>query len=252
MHARTLQRKSLDLTTARNALFRLMLTLAATCHTLAGSEARASTLTLDFEGLPHLSWINEYYNGGQSSTGETGPDLGVSFVNETMRIFARDQSLDAFSNNPSGTNIFSYDPKFANPPSVLVPGGFTGVSFYYSSFGEFSVSAFGANGLLGEWTFSAQHDDGCSDSLYCNWSYAEILFSGTGTTLTFNNSGGGFDDLTFVLPDEETPPGTPVPEPSPLALMSASLGLAAWVRSRRAPCPWLMRKSLAPRGVPFF
>lgn len=205
------------------ALHNFMATIFGLC-TL--TSANAETITLDFEYLPNFSWVDEYYNGGESSTGEIGPDYGVSFVNETMRIFSSDAIPGLFSNNPSGTNIISYDPRFENTPSMIVEGGFTGLSFYYSASGPFSIGVVDADlQVLGYYTFAAQRQDGCSDSFSCNWSLATLDFQGIARSLYFHDAAnGGYDDFTFTLPGDPT--GNTIPEPAQWVMLIAGFGLA--------------------------
>ncbi len=232
----------------RNAFGKFkQITIAATLAAgMVSNAALAETVTLDFENMQYLSWVNEYYNGGTNSVGESGPGYGVSFINETMRIYSADEILGLFSNNPSGKNIITYDPRFANGPSLSVEGGFAGASFYYSATGEFSVGIVDADFLsLGLWTFSAQHNaDGCSDTYLCNWSLATLEFEGVGKYMFFLNAGSaGYDDLSFILPGT-TPPGGAVPEPAQWLMLIAGFGLAGTALRRRRPYETLSREAL--------
>jgi hypothetical protein len=146
-------------------------------------------------------------------------------VNETMRIFSSVTVPGLFSNNPSGDKVVSYDPRYANSLSLIVAGGFTGASFYYSASGEFSVGVIDKDfNNLGFYTFTAQRQDGCNESFACNWSLATLDFTGVGAQIYFlGAANSAYDDFTFTLPG--APPTGGVPEPAQWAMLIAGFGL---------------------------
>jgi hypothetical protein len=84
--------------------------------TISISSAPAATISIDFEGPS--GFVNNYYNGGTDSTGASGPNLGVSFLDFLVDgddIFF----ITQFPNN-FATNAFL--------AFMDVPAGFTALS----------------------------------------------------------------------------------------------------------------------------
>ena len=99
--------------------------LAAVAQGVAVNSAQGA-FTVDFDAVPTNDFVNGFYNGGTSSGGASGPNLGVDFLAGdwfTPTNFGQtSQPNSAFSQSGSG--------------SVNVAAGFT--SQFGFTYGEFS------------------------------------------------------------------------------------------------------------------
>jgi hypothetical protein len=207
----------------------------------ASSAAHASIITLDFEGIGDSASINEFYNGGTDSSGNSGTDYDISFgTNALGLIDADDGGSGNFANEPSGSTAMF----FLTGSATLnyTPGFDTGFSFFYSSSEAVSVFVYdGLNAtgnLLTTIDLTAQSNAnscvGDPNGSYCNWTAVGETFAGTAFSIDF---GGGvnsvaYDDITFGSADAGAG-STDVPEPAGILLMSLGLGLLARNRIRQ-------------------
>lgn len=171
----------------------------------------ASPIVLDFEGLPNLSAVGNYYNGG------AGTNYGVEFSGDTLAAIDQDAGGDGnFANEPSPSTImFFLD---SNNAILNLAAGFdTGFSFFYSSSTEASVNVYdGVNAtgnLLASIILSAQAFEGCAGDPtgdFCNWSAVGVDFAGIAKSIDFSGTANytGFDNITF---GSATPSTVPVP-----------------------------------------
>lgn len=197
----------------------------------------AAIIVLDFEGLPNLAAVGDFYNGGPPAG---GTNYGVSFSPATLAIIDADAGGSGnFANEPSpNTIMFFLD---ANNAILTLAAGFdTGFSFFYTSSVATTVTVYdGLNGtgnVLGTLVLSAQHTDNCTGDptgTFCNWTAVGVLFAGIAKSIDFGGTANqtGFDNITFGTDR----PGNGAPEPGTLALMAlgfAALGVGA--RRRKA------------------
>jgi hypothetical protein len=207
--------------------------IAALCGaiTLVSASASAAPITLTFEGVGDQAAVNDFYNGGTDSMGNSGTNYGVSFNNTSLGIIDSDAGgTGNIANEPSpNTVLFFLD---SNSATLNYAAGFTtGFSFFYTSSTDATVnvwSGLNATGvLLGQVTVSAQFNDSCSgdpNGSFCNWTAAGVLFDGTAMSIDFGGTANqtAYDNITFG----SDKPGTPgVPEPANWALMLAGFGL---------------------------
>jgi hypothetical protein len=219
---------------------------------LAATTANASgVIDLTFEGInstyPNTggyAFINDFYNGGMSSDGTTGPNFGIVFSLNAQAICLNSTSVTCSNTSKGGLG----DPNsqegglfFLSGTSTFmdIAAGFTtGFSLNYASVSDSgSVSVFsgldGTGTLLG--TLNLNPDaSGCSaySAAFCPFSAAGVNFAGTAKSIEFSGVANEivFDDVTF---GSSTPGG--VPEPSTWALMMvglAGLGIAARRRAK--------------------
>jgi hypothetical protein len=206
---------------------------------LAGTTtlANATITVLDFEGIGDLAAINDFYNGGTDSDGNSGTNYGIQFSPNTLGIIDEDAGgTGNFANEPSpDTVMFWLDDTDA---IMNVPAGFdTGFSFFYSSSTAASVSVYDeldATGtLLGTIDLVAQGFDDCTGDPtgdFCNWTPIGVAFAGTAKSIDFGGTANrtGYDDVTF---GSDIPDPSPNPEPATLALLG--LGIAGLAHQRR-------------------
>jgi len=201
---------------------------------LAAFMAPASaSFTLDFEGVGDLAAINEFYNGGTDSKGNSGTNYNVSF--------APGGALGVIDSDKGGSfNGDAYSPKtamiFLTSAAVLnYAAGFdTGFSFQYATpntAGKVSVySGLDATGtLLGSIDLPINGPGVGPGGIYSNWSVGALGFAGTAMSIDFSGTANyiAYDDVTFG----SVTPG--VPEPSTYAMLALGLAGVGFVARRR-------------------
>jgi hypothetical protein len=201
--------------------------------------ARASVITLTFEGLGNFEAVGNYYIGGFGGSGSgPGPNYGVVFSPNALALIDKDAGgTGNFGGEPSPSTAMY----FAQGAEAVmsVPAGFTtGFSFFYSSpFFSGWVTVYdgiGATGnVLATLTLPSTPFNGAPDptGLYSPFVPIGVAFTGTAKSVAFGGVGGFivFDDITF---GSGTPTGV-IPEPGTFALIAAGLASAGLLRRRR-------------------
>ncbi|MGB3727584.1 MAG: PEP-CTERM sorting domain-containing protein [Glaciecola sp.] len=206
---------------------------------MAGANATASVIVLDFEGIGAGANINDFYNGGLDSFGNSGVDYGIAFQDA---IACKDADAEGggncnSANEPSGeTGMIFLD---NNSAILSLASGFdTGLSFFYTSATAGTVSVYdevGASGnLLGSVSFGVNFNTNCSGDptgTFCNWDIASIAFSGIAKSIDFGGTANQviYDDITFGSVD----PGNNNNVSSPGSLALLGLGIFGVAASRR-------------------
>ena len=214
-------------------------------------SAGASTIDLTFENIaPYPNgnnvFIENFYNGGTSSIGTSGPNYGISFPDNALLICLNTIGTSCSNTSRGGQG----DPNsqlgalfFLTGSSTYLndPAGFTtGFSFNYTAVnvgGSIQVYS-GLNGtgtLLASLTLPTTTSGPCESygAGFCPFFPIGVTFAGTAESINFGGTANQivFDDVTFGSP---TPgPGPSVPEPSSLAIFgSGMVGLAGLLRRR--------------------
>ena len=223
--------------------------LALALSLIGASTAFADTVVLNFEGIaPYPNdnnvLIQNFYNGGTSSIGTSGPNYGISFSSNALLICLNTPGV-ACSNTSrggqgdpssqegalfflSGSNTFMDD-----------PGGFTtGFSLFYSAISEpGSLSVFsgldGTGTLLATLALPTTTSD-CPSTYaagFCPFVPVGVSFSGTAESISFAGVANQivFDDVTFG----SATPGNPTPEPSTLVMLLTGAGTGVGLLRRR-------------------
>ena len=210
-------------------------------------SAGAAVIDLTFEGIntyPHSNndQILEFYNGGFSSVGTTGPNYGVSFPTNALNICLND--LNTICSNTSRGGLGDPNSQLGalfflsgSNTYVNVAAGFTtGFAFNYTAIGVGgTVNVWsGLNGtgsLLASLVLPVTTSGPCAgyNAGFCPFFPVGVAFSGTAMSIDFGGVANQivFDDVTFGSSQVGTP------EPSSLLLLgSGVLGLAGMIRRK--------------------
>lgn len=213
------------------------LLLGAAMAVATASSANAAAVVLDFEGVGNGAAINNFYNGGTDSQGNSGTNYGVGFSPATLGVIDADAGGSGnFANEPSSKTIMYF--LDANNAILNYAAGFTtGFSFFYSSSTAATVNVYdGLNAtgnLLGSLNLVSQYNDNCvgdPSGPFCNWTAVGVAFGGAAMSIDFGGTANqtGFDNVTFG----SDRPGA-IPEPATWAMMITGFGMAGAVLRRR-------------------
>lgn len=223
--------------------------LAMILSIFLSSPSFANVIYLDFEGIesyPHSSGVNiaEYYNGGAASNGRIGPNLGVSFGQDTFLLCLNTPGVDCsavsrggFGPPASQRNAFF----FMFQDVINIPAGFdTGLAFAYANpfWDGASLTLYdGVNrtgNLLATFALPLTPDDQCDPLIsggarFCPFVIQSFAFRGIARSIFANLDNLVFDDLTLG----STQIGGGVPEPASWAMMIAGFGFVGAAARRR-------------------
>ena len=215
---------------------------------LAAASAQAAVVTLNFEGVaPYPNGnnvlVNNFYNGGTSSAGLTGPNLGVAFSGDVLLLCLNTVGTSCSNTSKGGLGVAGSDKGaiyfLSGNPIMNVAAGFdTGFSGVFSA--PFTPgttvkvwSELNAGGsLLASLTLGTTTAAGCSIAgQYCPFENFSLAFAGIGKSVQFGGTLNQqvFDDLTFG----SITPGGAVPEPASWAMLIAGFGLVGATQRRR-------------------
>lgn len=222
---------------------------AAVAWILPLATAHATVIDLTFEGVngtypSGYAQILEFYNGGTSSDGTSGPNYGISFPSNALAICLNTPGTSCSNTSRGGLGdpnsqlgalfFLSGGNTFLN----LASGFDTGFSFNYVAINNpGGVDVF--SGLDGTGTLLAHLDipttpSGCTGlGGFCPFFPIGVAFAGTAQSISFAGVANQivFDDITF---GSVTPGPNEVPEPGTLALFAMGLaGLAGMMRGRK-------------------
>jgi hypothetical protein len=223
--------------------FALAACAAAICCLSVQANA---TAILTFEGVGSFAAVNNFYNGGTDSLGNSGVNLGVSFTPDSIGLISDAGGGGGnFEGNPSGVTALIFTDDTGNTMDVLA-GFVTGLSFYYASGLPGSVSVWsgldGTGTQLGSLSLSANNQDHCAPdatTVYCSWDPVGIAFLGTAQSVIFSAQHDylAVDDINIgsaVADQAQLPITAPVPEPASLVMLAGGLAALGFARSRKA------------------
>ena len=210
---------------------------------LVASVSYATTV-LTFEGVGNLAAVNDFYNGGTDSAGNSGINYGINFSDTSLGVIDSDDGGSGnIANEPSADTVLFF--LSGGAATMNVAAGFdTGFSFYYSANANDTFvnvwSGLNSTGtLLATLNLSLNYnDDGCTGDptgAYCHWDPIGVSFAGIAHSVDFGVTANyvGFDNVT--LGSATAGGGTPVPEPAALGVFGLGvllIGLFAGLRRR--------------------
>jgi hypothetical protein len=208
--------------------------IASAVAVFAPGSAKAFVL-LDYEGIGNGANINNFYNGGTDSQGNSGINYGVTFSQSALGLIAIDAGGNGnFANEPSPSTIMYF---LDASPYMNYTSGFTQFSTFYSTdtagaFLEFFTGANGNGISLGTLSLAINNPGTppCSDGVFCNFTSASIILSGTAQSVAFLGTADqiGYDNTMF---NPQLAPNS-VPGPLPILGVAAAFGFSRKLRKR--------------------
>lgn len=190
------------------------LILVAVAALSISTAAHAANVVVNFDAVPTGDFVNGFYNGGTSSSGASGTNLGVNFARLRTLTGAGETTPPNFLLN------------FGEQGLIDTSFGFTGFTFNAGFFLPGTVSIF--SGVGGTGTLLGSLSGILGDPTA--FTRQTIAFNGVGRSITIvgPSSSLGFDDITFTLASGG------VPEPATWALMLIGFGMVGGaMRARR-------------------
>lgn len=218
-------------------IYNLLAIAVATFGMASVTEAAVTVLT--FEGIGNTASINDFYNGGTDSAGNSGTNYGINFSSASLGLIDSDAGgTGNFANEPSASTIAFF--QSGSAATMNVAAGFdTGFSFYYTAFQDAFVTVY--SGLNSTGTILATlplltnfNSGGCvgdPTGQACHWDAVGVSFLGTAHSVDFGGvaNQAGFDNITLG----SNTPGSGTPEPATWALMIGGFGLVGAAARRR-------------------
>lgn len=197
------------------------LLMAAVAALSFSSAAHAATVAINFDAVPTGDFVNGFYSGGTSSSGATGPNLGVTFARLRTLTGAGETSRPNFLVN------------FGEQGQIDTSFSFTGLAFNAGFFLPGTVSVFSGPGGTGTLLGSLTGVLG-NTSLFTR---QVVAFNGLGRSVTIvgPSSSLGFDDFSFTLAGG-------VPEPATWLMMGFGFAMIGSAVRRRKPARVYMRR----------
>ena len=211
----------------------LFMAPAAALAFMLAAPAQADVVVLDFEGISDLASVNDFYNGGTDSVGNSGANYGINFSTTSLVVVDIDAGGSGnFANEPSSSTALFF--LSGGAATMNVAAGFTtGFSFFYAGNASDAGSVVVYDGLNGTGNILATlalvpNGGQCAGDPngfpFCNFSPFGVEFDGTAMSVDFAGVANqiAFDNITLG----SAVPGNPaVPEPATWAMMIMGFGL---------------------------
>ncbi|MEM8780570.1 MAG: PEP-CTERM sorting domain-containing protein [Cyanobacteria bacterium P01_G01_bin.49] len=213
-----------------------LLILSGVATTFVSLPAFADVTVLDFENIaPYPNgnnvFVQNYYNGGTSSIGTSGTNLGVGFSDNALLICLNTPGVTCSNTSKGGLgNLDSQQGALfflsGSETFLNFEAGFdTGFSFFYTAPNRTgSIGVY--DGLNGEGNLLSTLDLGSTPStcasdfnaFFCPFVPIGVAFDGIAKSISFAGVANqiAFDDITFgsVIPDPGPENPSSVPEPA--------------------------------------
>jgi hypothetical protein len=190
-------------------------------------------------------FIQDFYNGGTASNGNSGTNYGIAFSSNSLLICLNSTSVFCSNTSRGGLDPSSAEGSLfflTGSESIMnVAAGFdTGFSFNYVSLSNpGSVSVYDGLGGTGNLlaTINLTPNAGSCPGYgagFCPFSPIGVGFAGIAKSVSFAGVANQivFDDITFGSVDPGDP-GT-VPVPATLGLFGLGLAGLGWTRRKKA------------------
>lgn len=199
----------------------------------------AAPITLTFEGVANYAAVDDFYNGGTDSGGNSGVNYGIGFSSTSLASIDADAGGSGnFGNEPSPSTVLFF--LSGGAATMNVAAGFdTGFSFFYASAASGFVNVY--DGLNGTGNLLAtinlvRNIDGCVGDPtgdFCMFTAIGVTFDGIAYSVDFGGTANqiGFDNITIGSEIA----GTPVDMPEPVSLALAIIAFAGMTVARRRP-----------------
>jgi len=219
--------------------------------------AQAATIVLDFEGVGDGASVDDFYNGGTDSFGNSGLDYGISFSRTSLGIVDIDAGGNGnFGNEPSPDTVLFF--LNGGAATMNVDAGFdAGFSFFYAAdaFNAGSVVVYdGLNAtgnILANLSLTPNGGNCAGDPNglpFCQFDPFGVSFAGIARSVDFAGVANqiAFDNITLgsAIPDPG-PISPSVPEPATWAMLLMGFGVVGGVLRRRREQSSLLAAPLA-------
>lgn len=195
---------------------------------------------IDFSGISAGASVNDYYNGGTDSAGESGPNYGIHFSGGTV-------AYNQYGAYLKGGTRMTFDSNLLTPNADgLVEIGFLATLGYTAGDAALSLITYNGDLVGGTYVFSVGNPNcqslqltiaQCVAAGYVQdpASFDGYIIGGVGPANQVDFNVNVLDDIDFnalTRPDNRVVGVTPtnVPEPSSLALLA--IGAFGFVRRR--------------------
>jgi hypothetical protein len=214
-------------------------TISTAACVLAVGKAEAAVITLDFEGVGNLANVNNFYNGGTDSLGNSGTNYGISFGSDALGIIDQDAGGSGnFGGEPSPDTVLFF--LGGSAATMNVAAGFdTGFSFFYSAINSpgFINVYDGLNStgnILATLTLPTTPFNGAPDptGAFSPLVAFGVNFNGIAKSVDFGGTANqiGFDNITL---GSATPGNGGQGVPEPFTIIGTLIGGTAALRMRK-------------------